>query len=76
MPLYEYYCPTCSTTFESLRPAQHADAPAACPECRDTSSQRILSLFARSVKTSAAMPALSPAPTGGSCCGGACGCAH
>ncbi len=77
MPLYEYYCPTCATTFEALRPAQQADAPAACPGCQDTASQRILSLFARSVKTSAAtMPAMSAAPAAGGCCGGACGCAH
>lgn len=73
MPLYEYYCPECKEPFEALRPAQEADAPLACPVCRGQSSQRILSLFARSVKSSSS--AMTPVVTGGGCgCGGACGC--
>lgn len=72
MPLYEYYCTSCQRTFETLRPAQEADAPVICPSCQHTSSQRILSLFANSVKTSGAT-SLVPMG-GGGCCGGACGC--
>lgn len=79
MPLYEYYCPTCQGAFETLRPAKEADVPAACPTCQHASSQRILSLFADSVKTNGNT---SPMPMGdsmggmmgGGCCGGACGC--
>lgn len=82
MPLYEYYCPTCARTFETLRPAVEADTPTACPACREPSSQRILSLFARSVKTDGAAMATLPnaggsfGSMGGGCCGGACGCSH
>jgi putative FmdB family regulatory protein len=72
MPLYEYRCPTCATTFEALRPAAEADLALACPSCDHATSQRILSLFATSVKTGGAD---RPAPVmAGGCCGGACGC--
>jgi putative FmdB family regulatory protein len=73
MPLYEYLCRECNSSFEALRPPQEADSPAACPECSRPSSQRILSLFARSVKTTGQ----TVAPVAGGACGcggGACGC--
>ncbi|NJN84659.1 MAG: zinc ribbon domain-containing protein [Caldilineaceae bacterium] len=76
MPLYEYFCTDCNDTFEQLRPASAADQDATCPACHHDSTQRILSLFASSVKTNGdsgqqamAMPAMA-----GGCCGGACGC--
>jgi putative FmdB family regulatory protein len=71
MPLYEYFCPSCQRVFETLRPAKDADAPVSCPSCEHASSQRILSLFANSVKTNGDA---SPVAMGGGCCGGACGC--
>ena len=81
MPLYEYFCAECSDTFETIRPAAHADAPVACPSCQATSPQRVLSLVASSVMkgngdAGAAAPAGATSDMGGGCCGGACGCAH
>jgi putative FmdB family regulatory protein len=76
MPLYEYFCPTCKDTFEQLRPAPKADEATTCPACRQPSSQRVLSIFASSVKGEgggAAMPMSMPM-AGGCCGGGACGC--
>jgi putative FmdB family regulatory protein len=77
MPLYEYFCPTCKESFETLRPALQADQPATCPTCRAESAQRILSLVASSVLKSNgdAAPAMAMGG-GGGCCGGACGCHH
>jgi putative FmdB family regulatory protein len=72
MPLYEYFCTSCQRTFETLRPAKEADEPVTCPSCQHASSQRILSLFANSVKTSGVGSPV--AVGGGGCCGGACGC--
>jgi putative FmdB family regulatory protein len=72
MPLYEYFCASCQHTFETMRPAKEADAPATCPACQHASSQRILSLFASSVKSNGAASSLPM--SGGGCCGGACGC--
>jgi putative FmdB family regulatory protein len=75
MPLYEYFCPSCQRVFETLRPAKEADAPVSCPSCQQDSSQRILSLFANSVKTDGVpSPVGMPGAMGGGCCGGACGC--
>lgn len=73
MPLYEYYCPTCKSTVELLRMPAQADAPVACPQCQTTSAQRILSLFATSVKSASTSPAPAMS-SGGGCCGGSCGC--
>ena len=79
MPLYEYFCPSCQRVFETLRPAQEADEPTTCPSCQHASSQRILSLFANSVKTHGAASPVGMSDSlgsgmGGGCCGGACGC--
>jgi len=77
MPLYEYYCPTCKSTLELLRPPSQADAPVNCPNCQETTPQRILSLFASSVKSSSdSLTSVAAGGGGGGCCGGACGCQH
>jgi putative FmdB family regulatory protein len=80
MPLYEYFCPTCKESFETLRPAAQADRPTTCPSCQTESSQRILSLVASSVMkgngSSSAGLEMSAPSMGGGCCGGACGCHH
>jgi putative FmdB family regulatory protein len=79
MPLYEYFCTSCQQVFETLRPAKDADEPVSCPACQHASSQRILSLFANSVKTDGVgapigMSGDMNGGMGGGCCGGACGC--
>ena len=80
MPLYEYFCPTCQGTFESLRPAVQADQPTTCPACCAESAQRVLSLVASGVNrgetSNASFADAISAGAGGGCCGGACGCQH
>jgi putative FmdB family regulatory protein len=44
MPLYEYRCTTCDTTFELRRPAAQSQAPAVCAEGHV--ARRVLSVFA------------------------------
>lgn len=46
MPLYEYHCDSCGTTFEKLRRFQDADTPLPCPECESDHVERVLSSFA------------------------------
>jgi putative FmdB family regulatory protein len=61
MPLYEYFCPTCKATFDTLRPMQQADLPVTCPTCRQNSTQRVMSLVASSVmKTDGALVSEAP----------------
>jgi putative FmdB family regulatory protein len=75
VPVYEYRCAACDTTFE--RRVAMADADVV--QCPDGHSQvrRLLSVFATSGRTAPAAPALAtPATatpaTGG--CGGHCAC--
>jgi len=78
MPLYEYYCTDCRTTFDRIRPMNQADAPVECKNCESSRTSRTISIFATHVKgesTSAAMKT-TMSNFGGGCCGGACGCGH
>jgi putative FmdB family regulatory protein len=74
MPLYEYTCTGCAARFEAL--ARSWSDRASCPTCGSAEVERLLSTFAMSTGN-AAGPRLGPiATSGGSCCGGGCGCAH
>jgi putative FmdB family regulatory protein len=46
MPIYEFFCSDCETTFEVLRPKPKADDPAPCKSCNGTHTTRMLSVFA------------------------------
>lgn len=80
MPVYEYFCRTCHTKYDKLRPMADADAPAACPECGEQNSVRALSLIAAHVDSDSAhgagvRHAEHAHSHGGGCgCGGACAC--
>ncbi|MCH8995351.1 MAG: zinc ribbon domain-containing protein [Chloroflexi bacterium] len=70
MPLYEYHCQTCRTTFELLRPMNDSSEPSTCP-AGHSGATRVVSLVAARAKEGDDMTA------GGGCAcsaGGACGC--
>ena len=74
MPLYEYRCRTCRTTFELLRPMTRSTEPAMCPEGH-ASAERVVSLIAARARGGAEASFGPPAGGGcGSCAGGACAC--
>jgi len=69
MPVYEYHCPTCRSTFEMLRPMSRSTDDATCPSGHKKAT-RVLSLVAN-------RPREAGAPSsGGGCggCGGGCSC--
>jgi len=68
MPLYEYRCRTCDTTFELRRPMTEANTPASCPDGHGD-AVRLLSAFAAVGATGARRE-----PTGGAPCGPQCAC--
>ncbi|MDP4976506.1 MAG: zinc ribbon domain-containing protein [Ilumatobacteraceae bacterium] len=74
MPLYDFRCKTCETTFEVRRPMAEASDPATCPQGHEN-AVRLLSVFA-SVGASSASTAPAPASRSGGGCGSGCGCAH
>lgn len=62
MPLYEYACRKCEHTFEELI---FGDEAVACPQCRATKVERLLSVPARP-QTTPSLP-MSCNPDGPSC---------
>ncbi|MBK6855593.1 MAG: zinc ribbon domain-containing protein [Microthrixaceae bacterium] len=73
MPTYDYRCLVCDRVFEKRTAMAVAD-DVSCPEGH-SDVKRLMSVFAVSGKANPASSAApSPAPSGGSCCGGGCGC--
>ncbi|WCN81016.1 MULTISPECIES: FmdB family zinc ribbon protein [unclassified Micromonospora] len=71
MPRYEFRCRACGDTFEVNRSMAAAGEPATCPQGH-ADTVKLLSAVAVTGRGGAAGGA--PAPAGGGCCGGACGC--
>jgi putative FmdB family regulatory protein len=75
VPLYEYRCRDCESTFELRRSMSESNDPAPCPQGH-ANTVRLLSVFA-SVGAAAAGGGGAPAPMpSGGGCGAGCGCAH
>ena len=74
MPLYEYYCSTCSTKFELLRAMGRSSQPATCP-AGHPGAGRVISVFAaRTSQGDSATTAIAEGGGCSSCAGGACAC--
>ncbi|HUI27215.1 MAG TPA: zinc ribbon domain-containing protein [Candidatus Kryptonia bacterium] len=77
MPIYEYHCSDCDRPFEEL--VMSSATAVSCPICSSSHVERQLSVFAsRSGTGSTPSPSSASSDaggfTGGSCCGGGCGC--
>jgi putative FmdB family regulatory protein len=75
MPLYEYYCRSCDTTFELLQPMNRSSERATCASGH-AGAERTVSLFAARTREGNGE---TPAAAGGcsSCAGGSCAsCGH
>jgi putative FmdB family regulatory protein len=73
MPLYEYRCPTCRSTFELLRPMSGAEQRATCPSGHGGAT-RVISLVAARAWDGAPVPGAAASGGGCACGGGSCGC--
>jgi len=77
MPIYEYRCQSCGTSFEQRRPASESGATATCPEGHPGARRR-LSVFATASRSAAGPPSTAggvPGTAGGGGCGPGCACA-
>ncbi len=45
MPIYEYYCQECGSSFEEIRSMEERDKGLVCPKCHSTLIERVLSVF-------------------------------
>lgn len=71
MPIYEYQCETCQTSFEAL--VMRGEPAVKCPSCGGNELAREMSVFASSAGAQQGpAPQVSAAPR--ACCGGGCGC--
>jgi putative FmdB family regulatory protein len=70
MPIYEYRCQSCDTSFEQRRPASESGLTATCP-AGHPGARRRLSVFATASRSTDA-PVSAPAGGG---CGPGCACA-
>jgi putative FmdB family regulatory protein len=84
MPIYEFRCEDCATSFETLVRAGHR-GDARCPRCNGARLVREMSVFASRAGAGDSARAAADAIAsnggsgpgrmgGGGCCGGACGC--
>jgi putative FmdB family regulatory protein len=72
MPVYEYYCRSCQSKFEQLRPMKLSEQTAVCPSGHGGAT-RTISMFSALARTADGQS--FPLADGGGCaCGGSCAC--
>jgi putative FmdB family regulatory protein len=74
MPIYEYICDDCETPFERI--VLNKNQEISCPKCAGKKNTIQLSVFSAPNGNGNGASATSSAQmlSGGSCCGGGCGC--
>jgi putative FmdB family regulatory protein len=74
MPIYEYICDDCETPFERI--VLNKNQEIACPKCAGKKNTIQLSVFSAPNGNGNGASAAPSAQisSGGSCCGGGCGC--
>ncbi|WP_419782062.1 FmdB family zinc ribbon protein [Maridesulfovibrio sp.] len=60
MPIYEYKCNVCDHEFEELVFSSSAENPA-CPECKSSDTEKLLSSFSAGASFSDPVPSMPPA---------------
>jgi putative FmdB family regulatory protein len=74
VPVYEYRCADCHTSFEKLTRRELADS-AVCPSCGGSHPRRLISIFASFSQSADGGVAPIAGGGGGGCgCGGHCAC--
>lgn len=75
MPIYEYRCEDCSSSFDVLTTFAERDRAQLCPKCESTKTRVLVSTFASIGGGLDEAPADFGTSMGGGCaCGGACSC--
>ncbi len=72
MPIYEYVCQDCQTSFEMIRTIEKADSDVNCVKCQSDNVKRRISLF----NAASGGHSLTGDAGCGSCAGGSCSTCH
>ncbi|MBL8117097.1 MAG: zinc ribbon domain-containing protein [Anaerolineae bacterium] len=76
MPIYDYHCSHCNTTFPVRKSMSEINDPSACPECESLDTQRLISVVAIFSRSSAGERRnLASASACGGCSAAGSGCA-
>lgn len=70
MPVFDYQCRNCSTTYDVYHKGKELAEDVVCPSCASNDSKKLMSVPAASVADRDPAPSRS---SGGCCGGGACG---
>lgn len=70
MPIYDYRCDDCGTTYDIFHKVREVPEDILCPSCRSVRHTRLISAPAVNMKGRQAKEA--PACGDGTCCGGSC----
>ncbi len=76
MPIYDYRCNDCGTTYDVFHKVREVREDIICPSCRSTNHTRLLSAPNVSVSGRSASSTTESFPSScdtDGCCGGACG---
>ncbi|MHC1784930.1 MAG: zinc ribbon domain-containing protein [Anaerolineaceae bacterium] len=78
MPVYEYQCLDCQTSFEMMRSFSDSDAVAACQGCSSHNTRRKMSTFFAHGDSRSTSNTSQNHSSGGcsGCSGGSCGSCH
>ncbi len=74
MPIYDYRCNECGSTYDIFHKVREVAEDVVCPSCGSTKHTRLISApsFSMNGKSSHASNEAPPCADG-SCCGGSCG---
>jgi len=72
MPIYDYQCAGCGTTYDVFHKVREIKEDIVCPQCNSKEHVRLISAPSVSVKRGAAAEPVPPCGDA-SCCGGVCG---
>jgi putative FmdB family regulatory protein len=72
MPIYDYRCDDCGSTYDILHKVREVAEDVICPSCNSTKHTRLISAPSIRMNTSSTKTT-SEAPAPGCCMGGACG---
>jgi putative FmdB family regulatory protein len=73
MPVYEYRCVSCGTTYDVFHRGREAAEDIVCPSCQSTQYKKLMSAPAVATKQSAPAAPSCDSGGGGCCGGGMCG---
>ena len=72
MPIYDYRCADCGSTYDVFHKVREVEEDIVCPQCSSTEHVRLISAPSVSVKHGSMAEPLPPCGDA-SCCGGSCG---